>query len=1419
MTHSLFYNILILLVSSHLPLYENGVIYISPSHRDCEAQHGHCYTLDQLANNDSWTEEDTTLVFLPGIHTLSYKLLVSNSVNLSLLANGSFSVVGPDEDEDLEIQCQQKARFKFVNIGYLQIQGLYFRGCGNNKFISVKQILIDNSTFQGRNNSGAAMEIFQSNATITNSYFISNIVGKCLQIRTALSLMYILSGGAIFVQCQASKVACYLTIIESTFYGNGAEMGGAILSAQVTNVTILRSSFVNNRAVVASTSVKESHCLSENFDNTFGLYNGDYLTNSLTESRHTVHIPLHSTLTETDKRFTSGGVSIFSQSSVEIHSSMFKNNTSIDGGAGVFFIERKTVLTIRSSEFYDNNAVYRFGGIMTVYSLSYVMMDNCTVHNSESQQGGVMDVIESMVTIKNSTFCNNTASITGGVITVDRNSRLSLISSIFSGNKANSSGVLYAINSNVTIADSAFIANTANTIGGGIVISQAVLHMEGNSTLMANTAIVGGAMYLEETIASLYNNATIQANRASENGGGVYLYRSQLKCMQGCALTIADNRAHNFGGGIHTVNSLITIYHDRNSYLRSIINFAENAAQKGGGIYLESDAQLRVEKFGDKFILNKTTEISFGRNSAQYGDAIYVSDETYFDVCSRGTTMAPSSATECFLQVLSPQTTLDHGYKFQSITFSPSNSRVDTSTMIYGGLLDRCTLDAQAEVQTAKKRWVNIDGVTYLKNISNISTTSHISSGPVRLCLCSGDNEPKCSLSSPNLNVVKGERFNLTLVAVDQVNNTVENVMIHSLLGHPESGLGNGQLTQITGSACTTLHFNVYSLHSSEELALYPEGPCRNASRSRMRIRITFQPCTCPVIGFKPKQNESNSGNETMSMTCDCVCDPRMAPFIFGNDCNYQTELLTRRGNFWIAYVQHYNGNSSGFVIHPHCPLDYCYKGKVIHINLNKGNGSDDSQCANNRSGILCGKCRPGLSLSLGSSKCLQCSRAWYKTFSTILIAALLAGIVLVAVLMTLNLTVAIGTLNGIIFYANILGAVSGIISNRIPSMFLSWLNLEVGFDVCLFEGMDTYWKTWLQLAFPSYVILLVLLIIIISEQSMTFSRLIAKRNPVATLATLILLSYTKFLQTTITVLSLARLQYPDGSYRWVWLADGTVEYASGKHIALIVVAIIILTLGIAYTSLLFFWQWILPHQNKWIFKWARSQRLCHFLEPYHAPYNFEHRYWTGLLLFARVILYLVFSLNVSGDPGINLMAITVVVVALITLRAHTGRLYKKKAVDWVEIICYLNVGLFGVIQQYLMKTDTNTASTITEYVSTTIILALLIAVVLYHVRTENCLKCCKHIPNETPHNNDENGLVRYPPETDNSTNSVKPTSSVIERPRPFTSHPIALTRDQEFIDCMKETKHDTNESEDDDAESVTSTESSSPLLKGHNNH
>ena len=60
----------------------------------------------------------------------------------------------------------------------------------------------------------------------------------------------------------------------------------------------------------------------------------------------------------------------------------------------------------------------------------------------------------------------------------------------------------------------------------------------------------------------------------------------------------------------------------------------------------------------------------------------------------------------------------------------------------------------------------------------------------------------------------------------------------------------------------------------------------------------------------------------------------------------------------------------------------------------------------------------------------------------------------MVTLLLVLNMTVAIGTLNGLIFYANVVHANKNILlpfqETNFITIFVSWLNLELGIDIAL---------------------------------------------------------------------------------------------------------------------------------------------------------------------------------------------------------------------------------------------------------------------------------------------------------------------------------------------------------------------------------
>ena len=507
----------------------------------------------------------------------------------------------------------------------------------------------------------------------------------------------------------------------------------------------------------------------------------------------------------------------------------------------------------------------------------------------------------------------------------------------------------------------------------------------------------------------------------------------------------------------------------------------------------------------------------------------------------------------------------------------------------------------------------------------------------------------------------------------------------------------------------------MFSPPDNETINLFADGPCGSAALSTSHITIHFKECTCPV-GFEPLSNNKSSTR------CVCVCDSNLSPYI--TDCNHATTSVFRLGtNSWITYHTN-NSDSPGYVIYPYCPFDYCKPTTDnVSINFNLPNGAD-KQCAYDRTEVLCGSCRDKLSLSLASSRCLPCHSHWPAVCVVILLAAILAGIVLVSALLALNMTVSVGLINGFIFYANIVSAGSAVFfpssESSFPSVFVAWLNLEIGYEVCFIDGLDAYIKTWLQLAFPMYIISLVVMVIVISEYSPKFASLIGRNDPVSTLATLILLSYAKLLSVTITALSFATLFYPDGKHEIVWLPDGNLKYFQGKHVPLVLIALLIVLIGLPYTILLFLWQWIV-HAPRWkvfiIFKWTRNTKLIAFIATYHVPLNSKYRYRTSLLLLVRVVLYVTASVTMSANPQTFPLISIILIGGLSFFKGMFGlRVYKNSLVDIVDTMLYINLLALAAFSLYDFKVNP-TKQTAVAYTSTIITFILLVGSICYHIK------------------------------------------------------------------------------------------------------
>ena len=101
-----------------------------------------------------------------------------------------------------------------------------------------------------------------------------------------------------------------------------------------------------------------------------------------------------------------------------------------------------------------------------------------------------------------------------------------------------------------------------------------------------------------------------------------------------------------------------------------------------------------------------------------------------------------------------------------------------------------------------------------------------------------------------------------------------------------------------------------------------------------------------------------------------------------------------------------------------------------------------------------------------------------------LLIPFAVAGVLLIVFLSLTDMTVAAGTINGLLFYANVVMQNKATFfhpnaSESFLAVFMAWLNLDFGINSCFYDGLDAYVYMWLQFSFPMYIWFLAIAIIL----------------------------------------------------------------------------------------------------------------------------------------------------------------------------------------------------------------------------------------------------------------------------------------------------------------------------------------------------
>jgi hypothetical protein len=821
--------------------------------------------------------------------------------------------------------------------------------------------------------------------------------------------------------------------------------------------------------------------------------------------------------------------------------------------------------------------------------------------------------------------------------------------------------------------------------------------------------------YIEYTIAiedSNFNGITGSPN----HGLGIALYASTLKgSLYSTQLTILlkNITAYNFQC---SVNDSIWSCYDVGVFA---FNYVKNVTIMGGRFLNANGASVISAKYSDLYLLGSP---EFCDNKAETFGAINLMQNSFLYLVEplnarfagnkalfgAGIYALEDYSRQCVIQFLPEKYYDQSNYTDMNIHIMMKDNIADLAgNSLYLTPIEKCNLYGKNMAEEIQNLSLLINKAFTFDN-SKSHSPYEVMTKATQVCACDPNAKKiQCESTVIKRSAHPGETIYMHVAAFDILQKKSVYSLVNAQLSICE--LPGGSIfvpsdeivNQISPNECTLLKYTIY--HQTN--ASYPIQDVRldiatYAHTPKFYVDLTLN--ACPQ-GFKP-----------VNYSCQCVYDDHML-FSPSINCQIQNGSVSHPPNAWIGVT----GNKL-YGYSYLCPPTYCHS-NLYNIDLS----NTDSLCFGNRTGPLCGLCRDNLSIVFGSAECQECSNAYLVTIFLYAIA----GILLVLLLFVLQMTLTSGTINGLIFYANLVGNNDGYLFGHQTQLnylkiFIALINLELGFPLCFYDGMSEFVSRLLQFAFPIYIWTIVIIIIFASRYSTRLSK-ITGRHSVAVLATLIYLSYSKIVTTIVNALNPATVITEDGGRETVWYFDGSKQYASGLHLIPVILSILMIVFFVIPVTLLSTIVPFLGHVRL-------VNQYMPLTDAVFAPYKHKWRVWFGLRIILLLVALIITSVLRSYDIKLSLGIQHVLVIAFSLTQAFI-RPFKNLAVELLDLFFMINFALIAFIVVYFY--DDADYSTLLRGLTATLVtigLGVFLGIIFYHsykVIEPFFMKFCKRKP------------------------------------------------------------------------------------------
>ena len=853
----------------------------------------------------------------------------------------------------------------------------------------------------------------------------------------------------------------------------------------------------------------------------------------------------------------------------------------------------------------------------------------------------------------------------------------------------------YNIHSLLTVTNTNFSFNSAQKYGGAVYMSYyqsagylcrvekvtfhncAFVNNLGNGAVMESTKHLILADHASPLLTVSLEHCHIRGNSVSNNNSSPIINLAMTHIIVSDCSFMDNN-----GSVLSLQKSNMNFYGD--------IWFINNHADYGAALRI-CEASL--------IFLNNNTHIRFTNNTATFmGGAVYA----YRSCIDR--------TPPCLFQ---PKLNLEKFGETLKLEFI-NNSASIAGDAIYGGSLDSCFTIANYSYNGTRDTAIMLP---MFSDMTGQTGSSWVSSDPQGVCFCDVNEQLshyQCQTEHPKIEVYPGEKFTVSMITIGQMYGSTPGSIKVTL----DNKDGFDKLIVVrdrnaSSSKCENMTFILRSKQKHPTIHFDIATSIDDKmylSSSTLNLKVFLRPCP---LGFVLKEN-INGG-----YSCDCdpiLCTPHGC--LLSPKCDIDRQEISFNGAYyrWFGCLKKLSSMTCELAYGHNC--HYCRSGlEPISV------FDPDDQCLPGRTGVLCGACKPGLSRNLESHRiytgCRKCSN---RNLLFLVPLFLISGIVLVVFLTIFNVTVTQGTLNGLVFYSTVAYSYPSVFRtgrHEFPWIFISWLNLDLGFEICAYNGMTGYQYIWLNFGYIVYLLCIQISIVYLSRKFLFFTSLVGK-NVVNVLATITFLIYSRLLYICYYSFKSQQIFFAISNITSepqkvdVLQLDGNLTFFGLKHIPLFILALICLIALFFFAFSLLLIQCLQRQSSRWCLRWV--ERLRPFHEAFTGPCHDNYRFWPGFLFLMRVLL---FFQVIREDNKLGVAAICFMIMSLGGI--FPRGIYKKWQLNVLEFLFHLNLSVTFFIAEHVAYKNRGTSghrhhNKVAAYLSVSFASVLFVVILLYHI-------------------------------------------------------------------------------------------------------